>query len=115
MKLLNFVEAMNALDKVALQELEAKDAYWIEKESRHIINEFERIEKLRNKMIEKYGTKQKDGVTKVDKKNIEVFRKEYNELLDQDIKFDNKIKLEHFKDVKLSTLDMKSLEPFIQE
>ena len=85
-KLFRVINSKDAINKMGeISSYDAKTAYQIARNIREIGSEFESFEKIRGDLITKYGSEIEDGMIQVDKKNIEVFNKELNDVLDVEV------------------------------
>jgi hypothetical protein len=105
--------SQQALQKLVSQDLDLKASYWIGKQVKKLNCEFEAINEQRNKLVIKYGEKQKDGNYKV--KDNYKFQKEFNKFLETEMEVELElIRFDYLKDAKLSPADFISLDFLIQ-
>jgi GTP1/Obg family GTP-binding protein len=117
MKLGKLVQASGSLKKLLNADLPAREAYRLSRMATRMEEELTAVEKLRIDLVmKKYGTQKEDKTWFVPPEKLEVFHKEYNELLDVEVDIPTvKIKLEVLDDVKLSAVDLGNLSFLLEE
>jgi len=126
---LNEVMGMQAgLDVILAKELPVKTSYWLARFLDKIGVEYKAMEAARNKLIEKYAKKDKDGKPAMKKvkdkpdqydltnENMKKFQDEFTELgkTEFEIEF-NPIKVEQLGDIKIKPLVLVQLGKIIIE
>ena len=98
------VESRQALQELANLELDIDTAYIVSKTIAACDNEFKIFNKLKDKLIEKYGTKNEQGILEVkqDSKNYSIFNSELTKLLDKKIKIklDDSLSITNLRKIK---------------
>ena len=95
-----------------------KLSYAIGRNLKKIASEMEDLEKARMDLIKKYGVADEKGGMQVTQENMEVFNKEYIELIAQEVEIDIwKLSLSKLSDagVKISPAQVIALEDFIDD
>jgi len=106
------------LAKLADKELNVRISYRLGKLLKVIGKELQELETNRIKLIKKYGTPKDDAKGqqeyKIEDDNKDKFIKDFNELLQEEIKVDfSPICLDQLKDIKLTPVDVMRLEGII--
>ena len=105
-----------SITKLLTSPLPVRISYRLSKVVKIISTELQQFEELRQKLVEKYGETDSSGMVTVTQTNPPPFLAEINGLLDEFIEFpDVKISLDDLGDVKLSAVEMTTLEPWISE
>lgn len=92
-----------------------KASYWIGKAMKKIISELTDLNNSRNELVKKYGS-EKDGSWTVAKEKIQIFNKEFKELLDTEIDLNiNKLPFEYVESIQLSPGEFMALDWLISE
>jgi hypothetical protein len=105
-----------SITKLLTSPLPVRISYRLSKVVKIISTELQQFEELRQKLVEKYGEVDSSGMVTVTQTNQPQFLAEINGLLDEVIEFpDVKINLDDLGDVKLSAVEMTTLEPWISE
>lgn len=103
-----------SLAKLFSCDLPLKVSYKLKKLAKEVDKEIEEIEKAREDLIVKYGKKDSNGDIHVKEENIEVFNKEFSELLNEFIELNAmKVDIPITLDINLSTVDLINLESFV--
>ena len=119
-KLGQIAGSVEALNKVAQQPMKAAVSFSVAKNLKQLSEELAVYEQSRGDLIRKYGKENKeDGSVAIepDSKNLPVFQKELNELLNVDVDLNGfkKIKLSQLSKCELSPQDMANMEFVIEE
>ena len=119
-KLGQIVNSVDALNKVAQQPMKAAASFRVAKNLKQLSEELAVYEQSRGDLIRKYGKENKeDGSFAIepDSKDLPVFQKELNELLNVDVDLNGfkKIKLSQLSKCELSPQDMANMEFVIEE
>ena len=118
-KLLQIVNSVEALNKLAQQPMKAVTSFEVAKNLKNISDELSIYEKARVDLIRKFGKKDKDGVVGIapDTKGMKDFQKELGDLLNIEVDLNGfkQIKLKHLSKCELTPIEMSSLEFAIQE
>lgn len=114
MKLMQVVEALPSLQKLAEQDLSIKKLYKISKLLGNLENEIAFYYEQRNKILAKYcdlvGNQYKPREEHIEQLNVEL-----GELLDTDIEYEvNEVAIGTDEDVKLSYNDLVVLKGFVR-
>ncbi len=107
-----------SLGKLLSQELPIKTAYKLLKFSKECSSELQTLEKARVKLVKQYaGEKEEGKEVQVSDKNKEIFSKEFNDLLQEEvsIKFKPQLYINDFGDIQISAADLISLDKLIKE
>jgi len=118
-------EAELALTKILNNPMDVKLSYRMIKIANQFSTEINSIEKKRLALIDSYGEeefigegdkKKSTGRRRVTPKNTEVFAKEYEEILNEKIEINiAKIPMEVLSTIKLSPVELLSIEKFVEE
>ena len=119
-KLGQIINSVDALNKVAQQPMKAAASFRVAKNLKQLSEELAVYEQSRGDLIRKYGKENKeDGsfAIKPDSKDLPVFQKELNELLNVEVDLNGfkKIKLSQLSKCELSPQDMANMEFAIEE
>lgn len=112
-KLYKLIDMKKVIDKLIAQDVPVIVGYDLIKVVRVFAEELKVYNKIRTKLLKKYGKENKDKkTTTIPKEKVEEFNKELFKVLDKDIKVEvKKIKLSLLGDsVKLSTTDLIKIE-----
>ena len=115
---LAFLVQNEALGKLVEAPMPFATSYRVSKVVSSVQAELDTFEKTRQSMLEKYGTKTEEGnyEIKPESKNWEKFVKEYEELINEEVKIDaKKIKASSLSKVEMSAKDLLSLDWLIEE
>jgi len=105
-----------SITKLLTSPLPVRISYRLSKVVKIISAELQQFEELRQQMVEKYGETDSSGMVTVTQINQQQFMTEINGLLAESIEFpDVKISLDDLGDVKLSAVEVATLEPWISE
>ncbi|MDD4781936.1 MAG: hypothetical protein PHT02_15225 [Tissierellia bacterium] len=123
MKLYQIENVYQSLTKLLTKELSIKTSYKLSKLGKLIIDEYKLFEETRMKIIDKYGDKdeegniiQNDNKITIPKENLDSFNKEFNELMDIEVKFDfEPISIDKLGEINISPIDLMVLGDFIVE
>jgi len=91
LKLSDLVNAVQSLGIISKKDLPVKTSYALSKNIQKIDTELKAFNETRTKLFEKYGEKVKeDGkdLTRIPKEKVEIFQKELNTILDQEVEID---------------------------
>lgn len=104
------------ITKLMNQSLPLKASYRLSKMVDKLNEEYNRINDFQKKTMLKYGS-EKDGIIQVDEDKAEDYRKEFEELLEEEIELPfDPIGIELLgTEAKLSAMEMRALNPFFVE
>lgn len=104
---------MPALNGLLGERLPGRTSYKLMRFAKQVQENFAIYDEARKKMVEKYGTKQKDGSYKIPKKSEKAVDKEFKEILEIEEEYDlKKIKLP--KKIEITPRDMLVLEDILE-
>ena len=115
------IESIDAFKEIVKFPLKAKIAYQVARLAREIEKEHGLFQEKRTELIKKYADKNEKGELIINsnnqftvaEKNVEVFKKELGELLDNKVELNaQKIKLDDF-DCEINTQQMMALMPYL--
>ncbi len=118
-KLEQIFSATTAIRKIDLNAPAGRESFILnDKFSKPLFSLIERIELQRNKLIEKYGTRNEKGIPTIkgESENWSAFSKDYNELLAEEVDVDIMIiPMELALSANLTSAEARAMEPFIQK
>ena len=118
-KLLQIVNSVEALNKLAAQPMKAVTSFEVSRNLKKISDELAIYEQSRSDLIRKFGKEDDEGQIgiKPDTKEMENFQKELGDLVNIEVDLNGfkQIKLKHLSKCELSPMEMSSLEFAIQE
>jgi len=96
-------------------ELPIKVSYRFTRIAKAFAEEIKYFEDSRMKLFDKYGVDQEDGTRKIKDEYQQQFFADLTSLLNEevDFKFDHKIDINLLEDVKLTPIELSSLEPWL--
>lgn len=112
------VLAEPALNKLVTVDLPVRTAYRLTKLLGKVASELKVYEESRKKMFTKYGEAdaEKPEMMRIKEEHFETFASEMNSLLSESVEIPLwKIKLEDLGDAKLTTMEMATLLPFVED
>ena len=116
MKVRDLMEKRGAINKILQKELPFKLSYRLSRILNKVIAEYKTIEATRQEMFKKYGEETKDKSLKIPDKNLKAFGKEWDAVLDEEIKFTvEKIPQECLEPCNLNAIDISNIMEFIEE
>ena len=97
-------------------ELPIKVSYRFTRIAKAFADELKYYEESRMKLFDKYGEDQEDGNRKIKSENEKQFFADLSSLLNEevDFKFDHKINIDLLDGVKLTPIELSSLEPWLE-
>jgi hypothetical protein len=105
-----------SLNKLLTAELPVTVSFRLSRMIKKLAEELVFFEDSRKKLVEKYGVTDSEGKTTVTPENQAIFIDEINQLLSVTVELpDVKITVEDLRDVKISAVEIASLEPWIQD
>jgi len=110
--------AEQAMTKILMTPMEFKLSYNIERILDKVVSQIKVMEDFRLKLVEKYGSKDKDNKLIVKPEKYDAFDKEYRKYLSHESDIDIRMipfELLEKANIKLSPADMISLKKFIAE
>lgn len=114
----DFRNAFGSLQKLLTIDLEFKLAYRLRKIAKKIIGEMQDLEEIRIELVKKYSVKDDKGNYNVPPERMEEFNKKYALMLNEEINIEiQRIPYELLEKsgVKFSAIDIKNIEPFMEE
>jgi hypothetical protein len=115
---INIAQLKNAepsLDKLIKTELPIQVSFRLSKLIKIIGSELAHFETTRQKLFEKYGEQQDNGVV-IKAEFMAEFMEQINALLNETIELpDIKVSITEISDIKFSAMDLVALEPWITE
>lgn len=124
-KLRDVLDSTNVLRELGQKPLKGRVAYNIAKILRQVENEFTLFNEARQKVIEKYGTKDENGKLKIDEntnefvfegENLKLVTDEINTLLDSSVSLNaNRIQLSDIEELDFAPADLALLQDYIEE
>tara|TARA_B100000959_G_C14893155_1_gene587649 strand:+ start:466 stop:822 length:357 start_codon:yes stop_codon:yes gene_type:complete len=118
MKLGELVGSVAALSSLSEKKMKAKLAYRISRIMLEANSHLTSFQEARDKIVEKYGTKNDEGetVVKPNSKNWKKFSEELDALLDEEVKLKfDQLKLKEIGNLEVSVGDMLSLNWLIKD
>jgi hypothetical protein len=111
---------LNSFNKLSLQNIPVRTAYRIKKMREQFDKETKEVGQLHLELIKKYASKKEDGTViesengniDVDPKNLEVFYKEFEELVAENVEI-VPLKLSELGEITLSVSDLVNLDSLI--
>lgn len=121
-KLSELYFARETLKKLFSEAVSVKLAYRLSRISKKVNAEMKLVEEQRNELVKKYADEQSEEDKKknvpisVSPSKFDEFRKEFDELLDEEIDIDTyPVELDLLSEFKLSANDMSAIEKFVTE
>jgi hypothetical protein len=109
-------EMDGALSKVLAEPVDFKLAYRIRKIANKILTELKNAEQARQDLIKKHGTKDDKGRVKVEDKDVEAFKKDYDDLMAIEVDLGvSKIPYECLTGLKISAYELAVIEDLVDD
>jgi len=116
MKVRDLLEKRGSINKILSKELPFKLSYRLSRILTKVIAEYKTVEDTRQSMFKKYGDETKEKSLKIPDKNLEAFTKEWDAVLNEEIKFTvDKIPQECLEPCQLNAMDISNIMEFIEE
>ena len=106
-----------SLSKILTKHLPFKAAYRMRKIADKILQEMKQVDKIREEMIKKYGTKNEEGqISVTEPKQIKLYNDTWLEFVKEEIEIKiEKIPFECLDGIELSAMDVANVFEFIAE
>ena len=116
-KIFEIVNARPVFEKLVKLELPFHTVRAVGKVVKVVSEELTLVEQKRVELVKKYGVADEKQNITVAPENMENFTKEYNEILNTEVDFENGLTVKHLENpiVNLSTQEYFSIEKFIVE
>lgn len=118
------LDSVSILKEINEKKMPAKAAYQFARIIRETEKELQNFQETRNNLIERFGKKDetgkliedKDGNIEIFQEKREIFKKEFNELMESKIHINcEKIELEDIFENEFSPAEINQLLPFVEE
>lgn len=110
----SLINSVGVFRKIYNMDLAASLSFKVMRLSNAIDAEMQNYEKERIRLVKKYGDESEDGNISVKEENMEIFSKEFGELVESKVELNNVDKIDILStDIKLSAADLAMIKDFI--
>lgn len=110
----SLINSVGVFKKIYNMDLAASLSFKVMRLSNAIDAEMQNYEKERIRLVKKYGDESEDGNISVKEENMEIFSKEFGELVESKVELNNVDKIDILStDIKLSAADLAMIKDFI--